>query len=112
VVKRKTPAPTRFNILVDGKSVEWPGFESTPALGIVADKGSFSSVMLMSGATLAKGFASLDLAHAFNLAVAADKKLNPGTPDLKEFYARAGGLAAAKALVEKIKKRVTQEQTK
>jgi hypothetical protein len=104
MVARK-PAPSRFKMLVNGAPVEVAGWESSAALGAAREEsGAFASVMLLSGAVLAGGFASLDEAHRFNLAVAMEKKLFVGTPDLHEFYAKAGGLGAARALVEKIRK--------
>ena len=109
MVARKTPPPIRFNVLVDGKPVEVSGYESTPALGIASDgPRTYASVMLMSGVVLEKKFASIDEAHAFNVAVAAEKKLQPGTSNLLDFYARGGGLAATKLLLQRIRKRVTK----
>ena len=105
---KKTPRATKFMILVDGKPVEWPGYESTAALGVVFDKSGYHSVMLMTGVVLARGFGSIDAAHAFNLAVAADKKLKPGTSSIQEFYASGGGLSATKTAIEKIRKRATK----
>ena len=108
-------SPLRFKMLVDGKPVDVGGWESSAALAVARDSEplTYASVMLLSGAVLARGFRSSDEAHRFNLAIAGEKKLFVGTPDLHEFYARAGGLAAARALVEKVRKKVTQEnQTK
>lgn len=108
---KKLP-PLSFAVLVDGKPVEMAGFSSTPALAIVQDGKTFASVMLMNGAVLAQRFESITEAHSFNLAVASDKRLRPGTADLHEFYASGGGVAATKLALEKLRKKVSKEQTK
>ena len=105
--KKLNPKKTMiFKVLVDGKPVELRGWQTTPALAIAPDGDKFASVMLLNGGILERGFASLHLADQFNRAVASEKKLFPGTPHLLEFYERAGGLGAAKAMIERIRKKV------
>lgn len=105
----RLPSPSVFKVLVDGAPVVVSGWASSAALAVAQDGEAFASVMLLSGGVLARGFETLDEAHAFNLAVAQDKKLHPGALDLHEFYARAGGLAAAKKLVETIRKTMVKK---
>ena len=112
MVVRRMPTPTEFKVLVDGKPVDVTGWKSTHALAIARDGDNFASVMLLSGGVLARGFASLYEAHVFNVEVSMEKKLLVGTPELTEFYAHAGGLAAAKALVEKIRKKTELREVK
>lgn len=108
----RAPSPSVFKVLVDGKPVMVTGWASSAALAVAQDGETYASAMLLSGGVLARGFETLDAAHAFNLAVAQEKKLHPGALDLQEFYARAGGLAAAKKLVEAIRKKLSKEKTK
>ena len=113
MVKRKTPRPFEFKVLVDGKPLPVWGYESTAALGIAkVHDDNYASVMLLNGAVLMAGFTSIDEAHAFNCEVSATKKLKPGSSNLHDFYASAGGLAAAKLMLEKIRKKVQQEPKK
>ena len=102
--RKKLPSKI-FKVLVDGKPVEVKGWESTPALAIAPDGPKFTSVMLLNGGILERGFPSLDAAHSFNIVVSLDKKLHPGTPNLLEFYEKGGGLGAVKVKLAEIRKK-------
>lgn len=115
----KKPERYEFKITAGGRTFLTAGWRTTPALGIFKMNEArnnevvveYIPMMIMAGIALWSPFATLEQAHTFNALVAAEKRLFVGTPDLEEFYAHAGGKDAARALLEKIAKRVEAKPT-
>jgi hypothetical protein len=88
-----------------------PGWESSLVLGILKEEDeTFSSIMLMSGRRLWTAFETVDQAHEFNLAVLRHNRLFPGTPDINEFFERAGSRARALEYVSDVARRVLKRK--
>ena len=82
------------------------------ALGVVPFAGGWASMMLLAGRMLVDGLATYAQACAFNEAIV--KELGPacGACDVAEFFERSGGETKAREAVEKIRRKVTKEQTR
>lgn len=82
------------------------GRKTSHALGVVPFRDGWASMMLLAGRMLVDGFATFGEACAFNEAI--QKELGPacGACDVEEFFKRAGGEDAARAAVEKCRRKV------
>ena len=94
--------------VADGSHFNAMGWQSNHALGILYLGNGFSSVMLLTGHVVDDGFPTLKSVHAFNEELLSEKKLVIGVCDLEELFSRSGGTDAAKAIVQKVKKRIME----
>lgn len=86
------------------------GRKTSHALGVVPFRDGWASMLLLAGRMLVDGFATFGEACAFNEAIT--KELGPacGACDVAEFFERAGGEDAARAAVEKCRRKVQQKE--
>lgn len=76
------------------------------ALGVVPFRDGWASAMLLAGRMLVDGFSTYGEACAFNEAISRELGAACGACDVAEFFERAGGEDAARAAVERCRKKV------
>lgn len=83
------------------------GRKTSHALGVVPFRDGWASMMLLAGRMLVDGLATFGEACAFNEAIQKELGAACGACDVEEFFRLAGGEDAARAAVEKCRRKAS-----
>jgi hypothetical protein len=90
----------------DDTDVVW-GRKTSRALGVVPLRDGWASMMLLAGRMLVDEFATFGEACAFNEALQKELGAACGACDVEEFFSLSGGEDAARAAVEKCRRKAS-----